>query len=239
MATLYSKVEDYIRTGIREGKWKPGDVLPKEVELCEMFGVSRPTVRMAMSNLAHEGAITRIKHKGTVVKEWTTLESATVFIESFQQEMEEKGKKVITEVLEFRCLEAPPLVAEKLELQTGDRVVKLTRLRYAGGAFEEGPVVLTTSYLLESLWPKIQSCNMERESLRQILKKNHCERYVMEKEITIHCLDEREARLLGETAGTDVIEIDTIDWDKNGKKMEYCESLYPAGRNRFLLRIRK
>ena len=156
-----------------------------------------------------------------------------------ERELEEKGKKVITEVLEFRCLEAPPLVAQKLELQPGDRAVKLTRLRYAGGAFQEGPVVLTTSYLLESLWPKIQSCNMERESLRQILKKNHCERNVLEKEITIHCLEEREARLLGEIAGTDVIEIDTIAWDKNGKRMEYCESLYPAGRNRFLLRIRK
>ena len=119
MATLYSKVEEYIRSGIKNGNWKPGDVLPKEVELCEMFGVSRPTVRTALNNLVHEGVITRTKRKGTVVREWRTLESATVVIESFQQEMENKGLNVVTEVLEFRTVEATDLVRERLELQPG------------------------------------------------------------------------------------------------------------------------
>ena len=239
MATLYSKVEEYIRSGIKNGTWKPGDVLPKEIELCEMFGVSRPTVRTALNNLVHEGAITRTKRKGTVVREWRTLESATVFIESFQQELENKGMNVVTEVLEFRTVEASDLLRERLELQPGALVVKLTRLRYARDAFEEGPVVLTSSYLPEGLWPLIQSCDMEHESLRQVLKKNHFERSVMEKEITIHALTEREARLLGEPPATDVIRIETLAWDQVGKKLEFCESLYPAGRNRFLLRIRK
>ena len=75
--------------------------------------------------------------------------------------------------------------------------------------------------------------------MRQVLKKNHFERSVMEKEITIHALTEREARLLGESPATDVIRIETLAWDQVGKKLEYCESLYPASRNRFLLRIRK
>lgn len=239
MATLYSKVENYIRAGIKDGTWKPGDVLPKEVELCEHFGVSRPTVRTALANLVHEGIITRTKRKGTVVKEWRTLESATVFIESFQQEMESKGKNIITDVLEFRSIEAPPIVCEKLDLQEGAMVAKLTRLRYAKDSFETGPVVLTSSYMRNELWPLIQSCDMERVSLRENLRNNHFERSVLEKEITIHVLDEREARLLGEPSGSSVIKIKTIAWDQKGEKLEYCESIYPADRNVFLLRIRK
>lgn len=239
MATLYSKIENYIRDGINSGKWKPGDVLPKEVELCEMFGVSRPTVRTALTNLVHEGIITRIKHKGTVVREWRTIESATVFIESFQQEMASKGLNVVTEVLEFRSLEAPPAVREKLDLPEGAMVVKLTRLRYAKDSFEKGPIVLTTSYLLNDLWPAIQGCDMEHLSLREVIRKNHRERDLLEKEITIYTLNEREARLLGEPIGASVIKIDTVAWDQNGDKLEFCESIYPAQRNRFLLRIRK
>lgn len=239
MSTLHSKIEEYIRSGIQDGKWGPGDVLPKEVELCEMFGVSRPTVRTALTALVHEGLILRAKRKGTIVKAWTKLESATVFIESFQKEMEAKGRKVVTEVLEFRVTEAGEDICRHLEAEPGAKLVKLTRLRYAQGAFESGPVVLTTSYLHETLWPKIQECDMEHLSLRQALRDNGLERSVMEKEITIHTLDEREGRLLGEAGGTDVIEIDTDAWDQNGRRLEYCKSLYPANRNRFLLRIRK
>lgn len=239
MATLYSKIEQYIREGINSGRWRAGDVLPKEIELCEMFGVSRPTVRTALSNLVQEGLITRTKRKGTVVKEWRTLESSTVFIESFQQEMASKGINVATEVLEFRLIDAPDLVCEKLELPVNAMVVKLTRLRYAKDSFENGPIVLTNSYLRGDLWERIQSSDMERIALRETLRNHGWERTVMEKEITIHNLSEREARLLGEQSDTAVIKINTISWDQNGKKIEFCESIYPASRNRFLLRIRK
>ncbi len=239
MATLYSKVENYIRDGINSGKWQPGDLLPKEMELCEMFGVSRPTVRTALTNLVHEGYITRTKRKGTVVREWRTLESGTVFIESFQQEMKQRGILVITEVLEFRRIEAPPIVLEKMNLPPNAMVVKLTRLRYGKNSFDKGPVVLTTSYLQDKLWPLIQNRDMEKNSLRETLKKNGFERHVMEKEITIYQLDDREARLLGEEAKANVIKIETVAWDKDNRIIELCDSLYPADRNQFLLRIRK
>lgn len=239
MATLYSKVENYVRDGINNGKWQPGDILPKEIDLCEMFGVSRPTVRTALANLVHEGLITRTKRKGTIVREWRTLESGTVFIESFHQEMKQRGIPVVTEVLEFRRVEAPEFVQQKMNLKENDMVIKLTRLRYGRDSFDKGPVVLTSSYLPEKLWPSIQNCDMERHSLRKILKNNHCERAVMEKEITIYTLDDREARLLGEEPNANVIKIETVAWDKDDNIIELCDSYYPASRNRFLLRIRK
>lgn len=239
MATLYSKIEQYIRSGIHDGTWKPGDVLPKEMELCEMFNVSRPTVRTALANLAKEGLITRTKRKGTCVKAWRTLESSTVFIESFQQELAEKGVETVTEVLEFRCAEAPEHVCEMLDLQPGENAVKIVRMRYAKDSFEKGPVVLTTSYIISELWPRIQRYDLEHTGLRNILKKIGLERSLMDKEITIHYLSERESRLLGENPDTPVFSVNSVTWDQNNRKIEYCESIYPANRNRFLLRIRK
>ena len=239
MATLYSKIEQYIRSGIYDGTWKPGEVLPKEIELCEMFQVSRPTVRTALGNLVKEGLITRTKRKGTCVKTWRTLESSTVFIESFQQELAEKGLETVTEVLEFRSLEAPANIAAALDLQAGDNVVKIVRLRYAKDSFDKGPVVLTTSYICSDVWPRLQRYDLEHTGLRSNLKKLGFERSLMEKEIVIHTLSEREARLLGEPAEVPAIALNSVAWDQTGRKMEYCESIYPASRNRFLLRIRK
>ena len=239
MPTLYSKIEQYLRSGIHDGTWKPGDVLPKEIELCEMFNVSRPTVRTALANLVQEGLITRTKRKGTCVKAWRTLESSTVFIESFQQELAEKGVETVTEVLEFRCAEAPEHVLKMLDLQPGENAVKVVRMRYAKDSFEKGPVVLTTSYIIGEFWPRIQRYDLEHTGLRVILKKIGIERSLMDKEITIHNLSEREARLLGENPDTPAISVNSVTWDQTNRKIEYCESIYPANRNRFLLRIRK
>lgn len=239
MPTLYSKIEQYIRSGIQEGRWKPGDILPKELELCEMFHVSRPTVRTALANLAREGLITRTKRKGTCVKPWRTLENSTVFIESFQQEMANKGMGVVTEVLEFRSIEATEEVAQQLDVSPGESVVKLCRLRYAKDSFERGPIVLTTSYLINDVWPWIQRYDMEHNSMHDVLKKHRIDRCVMDKEITLYTLNEREARLLGEAPNTAVIAVKSIAWDLNGNKVDYSVSIYPANRNRFLLRIRK
>ena len=52
---LYYQLKQYLIGQIRSGKLKVGDMLPTEFELCEKFGVSRPTVRQAMSEMVAEG----------------------------------------------------------------------------------------------------------------------------------------------------------------------------------------
>lgn len=53
--------------GIRTGRWPVGSMLPRELELCESEGVSRFTVRAAMTKLESEGLIRRTPHVGTMV----------------------------------------------------------------------------------------------------------------------------------------------------------------------------
>ena len=48
MAARYSEIEEYIMNKIHTGEWPIGYKIPKEVELCEQFGVSRSTVRNAI-----------------------------------------------------------------------------------------------------------------------------------------------------------------------------------------------
>ncbi len=52
MAARYSEIEEYIMNKIHTGEWPIGYKIPKEVELCEQFGVSRSTVRTAMLRMS-------------------------------------------------------------------------------------------------------------------------------------------------------------------------------------------
>ncbi len=60
-------VSDQIKQLIQKEKFKPGDKLPNEIQLTELFGVSRPTIREAIKILASQNVIEIISGKGTFV----------------------------------------------------------------------------------------------------------------------------------------------------------------------------
>lgn len=64
---LYRQLKEIIAEGIRRGEFRPGERLPTEKELCQRFGVSRITVRQALSELVHEGLLYRHRGSGTFV----------------------------------------------------------------------------------------------------------------------------------------------------------------------------
>src|SRR5512145_1987735 len=67
-STLYRKLLGILREGIAEGRWKVGQQIPTEVELCSTHGVSRATVRLAVAELVSLGYLKRIQGKGTFVR---------------------------------------------------------------------------------------------------------------------------------------------------------------------------
>ncbi|MDA8414531.1 MAG: GntR family transcriptional regulator, partial [Desulfobacteraceae bacterium] len=70
-----SQIADQIRSSILSGEFAPGDKLPPERELAEMFSVSRPSVREALNMLASAGLVMSYQGGGTVVM--SLVETAT------------------------------------------------------------------------------------------------------------------------------------------------------------------
>ena len=62
-----SQIAEQIRSSILAGEFSPGDKLPPERELAEMFGVSRPSVREALNVLTSSGLVMSYQGGGTVV----------------------------------------------------------------------------------------------------------------------------------------------------------------------------
>ena len=62
-------VAEYLSEGIASGKWKPGEKLPSEAQLCSLLGASRVTVRSAIGRLTGLGLVQSRQGKGTYVCE--------------------------------------------------------------------------------------------------------------------------------------------------------------------------
>lgn len=83
-----SQIADQIRTSILAGEFSPGDKLPPERELAEMFGVSRPSVREAINILAAAGLVRSYQGGGTVVMSLMETVAGNPLTELIRQQQE-------------------------------------------------------------------------------------------------------------------------------------------------------
>lgn len=229
------EITEYIMQKISSGEWPVDYMIPKEVQLCEQFNVSRPTVRTAVLNLVQDGYLRRVKGKGTYVTAPKVLEQTTVFLESFFNEMHLRGQEVSTEVLEFRLMMAEKELKQRLETENSE-IIKLSRLRYIKDSFGEGPIVLTTTYFTGDN-NYLFKYNFEEVSLRSVLNENGKSRKYFEKELIAVTVSARESRFLGAPEGSLAMRITSLSRDKKGNVVEFSESLYPMDRNQFILKL--
>ena len=97
-----SQIAEQIRTSILNGEFAPGDKLPPERELAEMFGVSRPSVREALNILASSGLVMSYQGGGTVVLSLVDTTQTNPLSELIRAEQERA-----LDVIEVRkCMEA-------------------------------------------------------------------------------------------------------------------------------------
>jgi ABC-type glycerol-3-phosphate transport system substrate-binding protein len=64
---LYHQLKLAIKKRIEAGEFHPGERIPTEQELCELFNISRTPVRQALKELVYEGLLVRRRGRGTFV----------------------------------------------------------------------------------------------------------------------------------------------------------------------------
>ncbi len=97
-----SQIADQIRESILAGDFSPGDKLPPERELAEMFGVSRPSVREALNILSSAGLVMSYQGGGTVVLSLVDAGQGNALSELIRSQQERA-----LEVIEVRkCMES-------------------------------------------------------------------------------------------------------------------------------------
>lgn len=131
---LYQQIKGLILNSLREGQWKPGELIPSEMELAARFRVSQGTVRKAIDELAADNLLLRKQGKGTFVA--THAEQQVQF--RFLKLVPDSGSRgsegpAHREIIECRRTRANTEVAKALALRTGDAVLQIRRvLSFAG-----------------------------------------------------------------------------------------------------------
>ena len=140
---LYRQIKGLILNSLRLGEWKPGEVIPSEMELATRFRVSQGTVRKAIDELATENLLTRRQGKGTFVATHAEQHVQFRFLK-LVPDFGTPGSEGPAErtIIECRRTRASADIARALALRTGDTVLQVRRvLSFAG-----------TPTILEDIW---------------------------------------------------------------------------------------
>lgn len=212
-------------------------MFPTEKELAEHFQISRSTVRQAFRELTDEGSIIRHKGKGTMTAPKKYRQDFLYVLESFNDEMLQKGLKPFTKVLDLSLHEASQQVAAGLNIVPGSSVIRLVRTR----GVDKHPMVIVTTYLpntygLEALLHE----DFENNSLYKILEDKY--RLPIDKSkrfLEVRLADGCEAEQLGIPFESPIQYIETIAYSLNDAPVEFSCASYRGDLSCFRIEIKK
>lgn len=161
----YAQLAEILRAQIHQGRWKPGDLLPSEAQLCETYAISRTAVRQALDELVDAGLVQKEKGRGTFVSQPKVAEFVVQELRGFFEEMTQRGEEVHTDILDQAIVTAPPHVVPELQLSMGDECVSLDRIR----RIDHTPIVVVHTHLPAARFAELADRDMREASLYGIL----------------------------------------------------------------------
>jgi GntR family transcriptional regulator len=227
---IYIQLANRIRRSITDGGIGAGDALPPERELCSLFGASRVTVRKALALLIDEGLLTRRQGSGTFVT--PRIQAPGSYLSSFSEDAEARGDTADT-IWIMRMLDAPNSEeAALLEISEHSQVVRLSRVRMAGGE----PLAIENALVPASMLPPIEDIG---PSLYVALGKKNNRPVSGQQKIRAALATPQEASLLSIDEGSEILRIERLTRRADGTAVELTRSAYRGERYEFVSELRQ
>jgi GntR family transcriptional regulator len=193
------------------------DRLPSERALAQQLGVSRPTVRRALDQLAAEGRLQRVQGSGT-----------------FARQPPVRAREPSARVLAAREALAGASRSWRLGVSPRESVWHLERVRLA----DEVPICLESIAIVKALAPALLEHPLEG-SLSDVLAEHYGIDIVRaEQSITATALEATTAELLDVPALSPALLVENVSWDQHGRRVELTQSLFRGDRSAFAVTLR-
>jgi GntR family transcriptional regulator len=161
---LYVQIQEFIAELILSGKLQPETKIQSEREFSEELGVSRMTVRKALTELVSEGMLERRHGSGTyVAKPRVTYESHELV--NNIQAMQRRNIATASQLLEFSEVAASRRLAELLQVEIGHPLYRVVLLRLANRV----PVILERVFIPCSRCPDLEEWDLEKNAILDLL----------------------------------------------------------------------
>jgi len=208
---LADRLRDELLEEMTSSQLAPGTKLPTEGELVKRFGVSRATVREAVTSLVEAGYVTRRHGSGSYVADRRRmphgLDSTLSYLAMIESAGAEAGMRVLDAVLDqYSKLDRP------LQLDQGDMVLAVERVRTA----DDQPVIYSRDRIpARLLRDDLDLQNLHPSLFGLLSSSGHAADHAT---ATLRAVasTSRTAKVLGVRRGKPLLYIEEIDYDRDG-----------------------
>lgn len=214
---LYFQIQENLEEKILSGEWSEGYQIPTEKELSEYYSVSSITVQRAIRELVYKGLLYRIRAKGTFVSKKSKEENIFNLVTfGYKQGGEKKPHKILNSGLE----EAEGKVIRQLELNKGDLVYKIDRLKIE----EHEAIAIERTYIVYDIMPNFSIKRTENEVIYNVMRDQPGIKLGKAKiYLSNTSAAEDEAKLLSLDKGTPLMSMERTTYLNNNKPVEYTK----------------
>jgi len=222
---LYFQLKTLILDRIKDGTYRPGELIPTENELSAMFDISRTTVRQAVTELVREGYLYRIKSKGTFVAKPKVAQKILNRYFSHEEAVKEAGREMNIEVLK---LEVVPITQQLIDLgagKEGDQVIHLYRRRLVDGV----PMARIETYLSYEKFSYFLNEDLASASLMSLMNRSPETRvYRLKRTIEAMPSCREDVLQLDVDSGSAIQKMTTVRYNKAGEFLDIGTAYYRA-----------
>ena len=220
LPVFYQLAED-LKTQIELGELKPGDQIPSEPQLGEVYGISRMTVRRGLALLTEAGIIQTVRGKGNFVAE-PRLNRLTLH---FKENQSADEKQLRPKLLEVKSVSGVSFAAEMLNLPEGAKVIMIKSLIIG----EKGPVALDVKHLPYIKGKPLLENEIEYADFPDIVAR-HTDVVIhkIEMNISSTVLQPEEALLLKAAPGFPALKVTRVIYSRDEKPLGISSVTYRA-----------
>ncbi|HIX80869.1 hypothetical protein B5E92_10655 [Erysipelatoclostridium sp. An15] len=219
----YIKIMNDLAQKIKNNELKPGDQIPTEKELCEIYDASRMTVNKAIMMLCEKHLIERIAGKGSFVRDFRTIKNLQLgSTGSFTEDMISTGKNPGAKLIEYKLVkgEEVPQVRDALKLTDDDFIHYFIRLRTG----DDLPIAISYTYLSTKVIPSLD-INVLKGSLYKYIKKLGYQIKGIDAQYSAVMPTEKQKKLL-EIENIALFKSQHITFLSDGTPFEYISTYY-------------
>lgn len=230
IALRHELVYEDLCARIRAGEYPLDNQLPAERELAAMYGVSRVTIRQALTKAVEDGIVTKIPGLGNFVSRRRVSQDLTQ-MQTFRSVIAALDMRPSYMVLATSWIKAASDVARRLQIADGSRVLQVDSV----GMASERPMAVYRSVLgpsiAEKVHPKLKGeARSTYELAAEILGLDELK---VEQTFEAVAVDESTAALLQVTPGSSAFRASSIFTVPTGQPIELRTAIYPGGRYSF------
>ncbi len=224
---IYYQLAKLFEKQIRRGELKPGEALPTEMEIASLFGISRMTVRRAISELVAAGMVYTQQGKGTFVAR-PKLDNIVFELNNFNEEIKKRGLKLQSTILEARIVKADEQLKARLGAELGSSRFLFFRIVIAADGER---LAYETKYIIYTKQKPILESELKDPSLSNLVAAHSdCLPVSSQKVLQASVANEEEALILGISPNAPVFLIEQTIYDLEKRPIGWGKSIYRGDR---------